>query len=189
MRIHQLLNEACRVHDALVNDGGICEQIGAWVDAMVGALRQGNRIILCGNGGSFSDAQHITAEFVGRFQMERRSLPAICLGTNSSTATAIGNDYGFEHIFSRELSAIGNSGDVLIALSTSGNSANILAAIDTAVSLGMIVFGLTGSKKGAMASRCSCIEVPSESTPRIQECHILIGHILCDCIEHRLFSR
>lgn len=157
-------------------------------DLCIGALRQGNKVLLAGNGGSAADAQHIAAELVGRYRQERPALPAIALTTDTSALTAIGNDYGYERIFSRQLEALSKPGDVFIGISTSGNSANILAATDTAHELGVKVVGLTGHG-GALADRADvvlCVE--STYTATIQECHIMLGHILCALIETTLFE-
>ena len=145
------------------------------------ALRQGHKLIFMGNGGSAADAQHLAAEFVGRFRHDRRPWPALALHANSSTLTAIGNDYGYENIFLRPLQAFVAPGDVAIGISTSGNSPNVVAALAWARQLPVQCIGLTGQGGGAMRSYCDILlDVPSLDTPRIQECHILIGHILCE---------
>lgn len=150
-------------------------------------LSNNNKVLLCGNGGSAADAQHIAAEFVGRFMRERRPLPAIALNTNVSVLTAIGNDYGFEEVFARQVNALGAMGDLLIAISTSGKSPNILRAIEAARRKEIIVVGLTGEDGGTMKDFCDvCIRVPSNVTPRIQEMHIIVGHILCELVEESL---
>lgn len=148
------------------------------------AFESGNKVLLCGNGGSAADSQHIAAEFVGRFMVERQALPAIALTTDTSIITAIGNDYGFEFIFSRQIEAVGNSGDVLIAISTSGNSTNILTAIKAAYSKNMKVVGLTGNNGGRMKDMCGIhINIPSDKTYLIQETHICVGHLICSFID------
>lgn len=148
------------------------------------ALRTGNKLLFCGNGGSAADAQHLAAEFVGRYIKERGGLPAIALTTDTSILTAVGNDYGFEKIFSRQVQALGQAGDVLIAFSTSGNSANILTAIEEAQRKKLKVIGFTGSGGGKMANVCDvCLCVPETVTGRIQECHILLGHIFCEMLD------
>ncbi len=147
-------------------------------------LQAGNKILLCGNGGSAADAQHIAAELSGRYKSERRALAGIALTTDTSALTAIGNDYGFETIFSRQVEALANQGDLLIAISTSGNSPNIIKAITTARELGCHTIGLSGRDGGAMSDSCDFnIIVPSDDTPRIQEMHILIGHTICQAID------
>lgn len=185
--IEQFFNESISVKQRILNDTDLMALIYRVADTCKAALVDGKKIILAGNGGSFSDAQHISAEFTGRFLLERPSLPAIALGCNSSSMSAIGNDYGFDQTFSRELSSLGVAGDVFVPISTSGNSSNILTAIDVAVQKGLHVFGLTGYTGGKMKDRCPCIQVPSGSTPRVQEAHILIGHSICGYIEDALY--
>lgn len=156
-------------------------------DKIYTALENGNKIILFGNGGSAADAQHIAAEFTGRFVRERKALSAIALTTDTSALTAIGNDYGFEFIFSRQLEALANTGDILIGLSTSGNSSNVLNAFKKGRSLGTINIGLTGREGGEMNLLSDInIIVPSTTTARIQEMHILIGHIICEYIDDKI---
>lgn len=151
-------------------------------------LNQG-KIIVAGNGGSAADAQHFAGELVSRFNFDRPPLCAIALTTDSSIITAIGNDYGFEDVFARQIQAHGRAGDVFIAISTSGNSPNILKAIEAAKSIGLVVIGLTGRSGGKMKDMCDvCLCAPSDSTPRIQECHLFFEHILCACIEESLFG-
>jgi len=147
-------------------------------------ISEGGKIILFGNGGSASDAQHIAAEFVGRYKKERRGLPAISLATDTSALTAIGNDYGFDRIFVRQIEALGSAGDIAIAISTSGNSANVIKAVTAAKSLGMTVIGLSGRDGGELKKVCDInLVVPSNITARIQEMHILIGHIICQIVD------
>ncbi len=148
------------------------------------AVLAGKKILLCGNGGSAADAQHIAAELVGRFVVERRPLAAIALTVDSSALTAIANDYGYEHVFSRQVEALGSEGDVLIAITTSGSSKNVLAAVAAARSRGMKVLGLTGARGAAFAASCDAgVAVPSTNTARIQELHITIGHVLCEVVD------
>lgn len=148
------------------------------------AIRRGGRLLLCGNGGSAADAQHLAAELVGRFLVERRALPAVALTTDSSALTCIGNDYGFAHVFERQVQALGQAGDVLLALSTSGRSLNVLLALAAARNQGMITIGLLGGNGGPCAALCDVpIIVPSTSTARVQEAHGLIGHYLCEVVE------
>jgi len=152
------------------------------------AYKAGNKTMLGGNGGSAADSQHIAAEFVSRFYFDRPGLPSIALSTDTSIITAIGNDYGYEKLFSRQINAHGRPGDVFIGISTSGNSPNILQALNTCKELGITSIGLTGISGGKMADLCDlCIKVPSSETPRIQEAHILIGHIICCIVEEELF--
>ena len=156
--------------------------------AMAHALRNGHKVLFFGNGGSAADAQHLAAELTGRFLMERRPLPGLALSTNSSAVTAIGNDYGFDDVFARPLAGLGAAGDIAFGLSTSGNSPNVLRAIEVAHTKQMVTVGLSGSagKLATLAQHPICI--PSNCTPRIQEAHILTGHILCEIIERELFE-
>lgn len=176
------------VKEALLNSPDLINLISEIADTCVKAIQAGHKIILAGNGGSFADAQHISAEFTSRFLKERRSLASLALGCNNSAISAIGNDYGYEQAFARELSSIGNPGDVFIPISTSGNSPNILVAIEMAKERGITTYGLTGKSGGKMATACTCLHVPSDETPRIQECHILIGHIICAVVDETLIA-
>ena len=153
-------------------------------EALTIAYLSGHKALFFGNGGSAADAQHLAAEFLGRYLRERDPLPAVALNTNTSAVTAIGNDYGYEHTFSRQLKALAVRGDVAVGISTSGNSPNVLEALTCARNLGLFTIGLTGAKGGKMRNVCDVlIAVPSDDTPRIQECHILAGHALCDAVE------
>lgn len=155
-------------------------------ELMRDAVLAGRKVLLCGNGGSAADAQHIAAELVGRFVVERRPLPAVALTTDTSALTAIGNDYGYEHVFSRQVEALGNPGDVLVAITTSGTSKNVVAAANAARALGMKVIGMTGAKGAAFVAGCDAgVAVPSLNTARIQECHIAIGHLLCEVLDEQ----
>ncbi len=152
-------------------------------------VKQKGKILLCGNGGSAADAQHIAAELVGRFQLERRALPAVALTTDTSILTAVANDYSFDKIFARQVEAIGSKGDVLIGISTSGNSRNVLLAVQKAKDIGLLTIGFTGKNGGKLKNMADhCLIVNSPSTPRIQEVHITLGHVLCDFIEKFTFS-
>lgn len=154
---------------------------------MTECLKAGGQIFFCGNGGSAADAQHLAAEFVGRFLKERRALPAQALSVNTSILTAIGNDYGYERVFARQVEAMGKPGDILVGITTSGNSPNILAAALAARAGGLKVIGMTGEGGGKLADDCDLLlAVPSKSTPRIQEMHILIGHSFCQMVEEAL---
>ncbi|PJA24059.1 MAG: phosphoheptose isomerase [Alphaproteobacteria bacterium CG_4_10_14_0_2_um_filter_63_37] len=160
------------------------------VDLLTDTLVHEGKILICGNGGSAADAQHFSGELLNRFQIERPPLPGIALTTDSSTLTAIGNDYSFDEIFSKQVEALGRRGDVLFGISTSGNSGNVLRAIERGRELGMKIIGLLGRDGGKIAPLCDvAIVVPSNSTPRVQENHILIVHILCELIDERLFGR
>ncbi len=164
---------------------GQAGDIGRAGDIIIEALRAGGAIYFCGNGGSAADAQHLAAELSGRFLKNRRPLAGVALTTNSSALTAIGNDFGYDEVFSRQLEGVGKSGDVLVSLSTSGNSANVVKAVAIAQVLGMKTISLTGERESALSAKCDiCLKVPSISTPRIQEMHILVGHILCELAEN-----
>ncbi len=179
------------IHSALIAHQTLIAQLDPLVPAiqMIGerlrtCLQNSGKILLMGNGGSAADCQHIAAEIVGRYKRERKGLPAIALTTDSSILTSVGNDYGFNHVFSRQVEALCNEGDVVIGISTSGNSANVVAGIETARGAGAWTVGLTGTGGGRLAELCDVtLTMPSGDTPRIQEAHILIGHILCDLIE------
>ena len=163
--------------------------IGEATQMILKAYRAGGKVFLIGNGGSAADAQHIAAELVGRFKLERGGLPAIALTTDTSVLTALANDYGYDTVFSRQLEALANDKDVLIAITTSGTSANILKAVETAHSKGVVVIALTGEKGGKLKGTADLtIMVPSDNTPRIQEAHITIGHIICHVVEKGLFN-
>lgn|SRR5690348_8818380 len=156
---------------------------------IVKALRAGGKVMFFGNGGSAADAQHLAAEFTGRYLKERRALPALALHANTSALTAIGNDYGFDLVFARQIEALGKEGDLAVGISTSGNSPNVLRALETAKAKSIYTVALTGASGGKMKSLADCtICVPSEETPRIQECHILTGHIICEIAEDMLFE-
>ncbi|UWX04736.1 D-sedoheptulose 7-phosphate isomerase [Pseudoxanthomonas sp. NC8] len=165
-------------------------QIAEAVALCVAALRDGKKILFAGNGGSAADAQHWAGELVSRFYYDRPGLPAIALTTDTSILTAIGNDYGYDYTFARQIEALGQAGDVFVAISTSGRSKNILRALDAAEQKGVKVIGFTGAGGGEMAARCAiCFKVPSDETPRIQEGHEFIGHLLCALIESEVFPR
>jgi D-sedoheptulose 7-phosphate isomerase len=179
--IETIWAEHLRVAGAL---GPLAADVDRAVDLVARSLAAGGALLVCGNGGSAADAQHIAAELTGRFFRDRKPLRALALHANTSSLTAIGNDYGYEMVFAREVEAHGRAGDVLMALSTSGNSPNVLRAIEAARARGLGVIGLTGAGGGKMAAACDlCLRVPSTSTPRIQECHILIGHTICELLE------
>ena len=183
-----LLDEAIQRSVGTLNAlSGEASSIDAAGQALVASLRNGGKLVVFGNGGSAADAQHIAAELVGRYLKERRGLPALALTVNTSTLTAVANDYGYERIFARQVEALGRAGDICLALSTSGNSANVLAGVAAARQLGMRVIGMTGRSGGQLHNLCDlCIRVPSDETPRIQEAHILIGHVLCAFVEREL---
>ncbi len=169
---------------ALTSSGQLTDNIAAASKMIIDAIKNGNKILLCGNGGSAGDAQHIAAELVGRYVKQRKSLPAIALTTDTSALTAIGNDYGFDQIFERQVEGLAVKGDVLIGISTSGNSPNVLNAITMANTIGCQTIGLLGNDGGMIKNRCHVsITVPSAVTARIQEIHILIGHMICTFVD------
>jgi len=184
------IQESIKVKQALLEDKHLLSQIADVAREFVSALSNGHKILLFGNGGSAADAQHIAAEFVGRFQMERTPLPALALTVNTSSLTGIGNDYGYENVFSRQVEALGASGDVAVGISTSGKSPNVLKGLAAAKAKGMVTVGMTGNF-GSMMQEVSrhCLCVPSNETPRIQESHILIGHIISQITEMELFAK
>ena len=183
------IGDSISVKKKILEDEGLVNSIYNVADECITAYRQGNRVLLAGNGGSAADAQHIAAEFVGRYAFDRPGLPSIALTTDTSMLTAIGNDYGYDQIFRRQLEANGKKGDVFIGLSTSGNSPNVIAALQRARELGIVTVGLTGQNGAKMHSLCDyCLQVPSMSTPRIQESHIMLGHIICGMVEDTLFG-
>ena len=175
---------------AMSEDRALQTTVAAVAAACIEALRRGNKILFAGNGGSAADSQHLAAELVSRFAYDRPGLPAFALTTDTSALTAIGNDYGYEHLFARQLEAVGTQGDVFFGISTSGRSPNILQALRVARTKGLLVVGLTGRSGGQMPELCDyCLRTPSDSTPRIQEGHITIGHTLCWLIEQQMFPR
>jgi D-sedoheptulose 7-phosphate isomerase len=183
------LRKTASVIGALVADAGLARTIETVARLCAKALRDGNKLLLAGNGGSAADAQHLAAELVSRFYFDRPGLAAVALTTDTSALTAIGNDYGFERLFSRQVDALGRKGDVFIGLSTSGNSPNILKALDEARLKGLVTVGLTGQGGGRMAALCDhCLRMPSSETPRIQEGHIVVGHTVCALIEREMFT-
>ena len=173
---------------ALLDDEELLCQIRQLAQTCLSALRAGGKIIFAGNGGSFADAQHLSAEFTSRFLFDRAPLASLVLGTNNSAISAIGNDYGYEQVFAREFGGIAKPGDVFIPISTSGNSPNILAAVALAQELGVTTVALTGTSGGQLKSKCDCIRIPSPDTARIQECHIMVGHIFCGLVEAAYFQ-
>jgi len=184
--IQERLEESINVKKLILKDKQLLCLIEEIVNNIKEVLSKGNKIIFAGNGGSFADSIHLTAEFVSKFAFDRKPLSALALGANNSIITSIGNDYSFEDIFSRELDALACEGDLLIAISTSGNSKNIIKVIKKAQARGIIVYCLTGEKGGAVAKICKCLKIPSNTTARIQEAHITIGHIICEIVEDQL---
>jgi D-sedoheptulose 7-phosphate isomerase len=171
-------------------DAGFMASLGNIAAAMTAALKGGGKILLCGNGGSAADAQHLAAELVSRYAYDRPGLPAFALTTDTSVLTAIGNDYGYDRLFARQLEAVGAAGDIFFGISTSGRSPNVLNAFDAARAKGLATVGMTGRAGGQMQGRCDyLLRVPSDSTPRIQEGHIAIGHAICQIIEAQIFPK
>ncbi len=187
-RIKKDIKESSEVKNLILNDEAIINLIDEIAKECITSLEKGGKIIFCGNGGSFSDAQHLSAEFTGKYAFDRDPLASIALGTNNSSLSAIGNDYGFENVFSRELEAIAKSEDILIGITTSGNSKNIINALETAKSLNIKTYIFTGRSGGKIQSNTTCINVPSDITARIQECHIMIGQIICGIVEAEFFN-
>lgn len=183
------LQESMQVQQELLQAPWFESTMTAICDACIYAYQRGNKVLIAGNGGSAADAQHFAGELVSRFYFDRPPLSAIALTTDTSILTAIGNDYGYRDVFSRQVQANGHSGDIFFAISTSGNSENILHAIHAAKAMGIVVVGLTGGSGGKMKELCDfCICVPSPSTPRIQEAHLTIEHTICAAIEQRIFG-
>ncbi len=188
--ILQQIKDSVETKERILKDTALVDLIDTIAKDLIAAYRAGKKTLIAGNGGSAADAQHIAAEFVSRFYFDRPALPSIALTVDTSALTAIGNDYGYEYLFSRQLEANAQKGDFYIAISTSGNSKNILHSLETAKRLGVKTIGLTGAKGGKMKEMTDyCICVPSDETPRIQESHILIGHILCAAVEKDLFEK
>ena len=178
------------VKQRLLDDADTMQQITDIGHLLIDRYQGGNKLLIAGNGGSAADAQHIAAEFVSRFNFDRPGLPALALTTDTSILTAVGNDYGYDQLFRRQLEANGNRGDVFLGISTSGNSANVLEALRVCSDKGITSIGLTGAAGGSMRELCDhCICVPSDDTPRIQEAHIVIGHTLCAMVELALFEK
>ena len=188
-QIKKIISESIEVKTQILSNDEMISKIEEVAKMITQAFQQGNKVLFCGNGGSAADAQHLAAEFSGRFYTDRDALPAEALHTNTSYLTAVANDYSYDVVYSRLVKGIGNKGDVLVGLSTSGNSKNIVQAFLTAKEKGMTTVGLTGMSGGKM-KECSdyLFAVPSSDTPRIQESHILLGHILCQLVEEQYFS-
>src|SRR5580698_1492030 len=187
-RVTGLIKASIAVKQKLFQNVVLVSMMAEVSRVIVDALQQGNKLFLYGNGGSAADAQHIAAEFVGRFAFDRPALPALALSVNSSCVTAIGNDYGFDLVFSRQIEALARSGDLAIGISTSGNSSNVLHGLATAREKGLRTVAFTGCAGGKLKNAAEyCICAPSNQTPRIQECHILIGHIISELVEETIF--
>lgn len=184
------IQEAIDLKNLIISDSNLIERIKRSSELIIGAYRSGNKTLFCGNGGSAADAQHLAAELSGKFYIDRPPIHAEACHLNTSFMTAVSNDYGYEMVFARYIQAVGKKGDVLVCISTSGNSANIINAMQEAQRLGLNCIAMTGETGGQMAGLADVlINVPSTDTPRIQEAHILIGHIICELVETELFGR
>ena len=187
--IRKHIKESISVKDKILKDSSLIKLIEEVSIKCTDVLKKGGKILLAGNGGSAADSQHISAEFVSRFYFDRPGLPSVALTTDTSALTAIGNDYGYENVFSRQIEALGNAGDIFIGISTSGKSKNVVNALISANKKNIHTVGLIGKNGGLMENLCKyCIKVPSSETPRIQESHILIGHIICSIVEDKIFG-
>lgn len=188
-RITKIISESIDVKQLVLQNKELMEVIENIIETIVHAFKAGHRIYFCGNGGSAADAQHLAAEFSGRFYKNRIALPAEALHTNTSYLTAVANDYGYDQVYSRLVEGITTKGDVLVGLSTSGNSPNIIEAFKVARGKGVITIAFTGESGGEMKSMCDyLVNVPSKNTPRIQESHIMVGHIICELVEEMIFT-
>lgn len=188
-QIKSIIEASIHVKQQLLGDEILLERIAAVTEAITTAFRNGNKVLFCGNGGSAADAQHLAAEFSGRFYSDRNPLPSEALHCNTSYLTAVANDYGYDVVYSRMIKGLGKAGDILVGLSTSGNSVNIIKAFEEAKSAGMITVAFTGAGGGKMKEQADyLINVPSTDTPRIQESHIMVGHIVCQLVEASLFN-
>jgi D-sedoheptulose 7-phosphate isomerase len=189
-RVSVLIEASIATKQSMLGNRELISTAARISEILVHALKQGNKVLIFGNGGSAADAQHIAAEFVGRFAFDRPALPALALSVNSSCVTAIGNDYGFDLVFSRQLEALARPGDVAIGISTSGNSPNVIKAMSTARKMELHTVALTGAAGGGIKGNVDhCICVPSNDTPRIQEGHILVGHIISELVELEMFPK
>ena len=187
-RVIESIKESISAKERLLASADTVAAIARVSEVLIESLRAGHKLLLFGNGGSAADAQHIAAEFVGRFAFDRPALPALALSVNTSAVTAIGNDYGFDQVFSRQVEALGASGDVAVGISTSGNSPNVLQGLITARKMGLHTVAFSGGSGGKLKDAADhCICAPSSETPRIQECHILIGHIISQLVEQAIF--
>lgn len=187
-KIKASISKSIHTKELLLGNEQLIEQLECLAQDCIDALRVGGKVIFAGNGGSFADSQHLSAEFTSRFLMERAPLSSLALGTNSSAMSAIGNDYGYENVFGRELRGIAQPKDVFVGITTSGNSVNIINAVEVAKELGVRTIVWTGNTGGNISDKCECMCVPSSNTANIQECHILIGHILCGLVEDGYFN-
>lgn len=190
MKIKDIIKSSISLKERILEDENIIKSIQGSVDVITNCFEKDGKVLFCGNGGSAADAQHLAAEFSGRFYFDREPLNSEALHVNTSYLTAVGNDYSYSEIYARIVKAKGRKGDVLVGISTSGNSENVVKALHQAKAQGMITIGFSGDKGGKMKDICDIlIPVPSNDTPRIQECHILIGHIICEFVEKNLFEK
>lgn len=190
MKIQQIIQQSIDIKSQLIENSKLIQAIDEITKSIVSCYQQDGKVLFCGNGGSAADAQHLAAELSGKFYFDREPLNSEALHVNTSYITAVGNDYTFQEIYARIVKAKGRKGDVLIAISTSGNSENVLKAMVQAKEQGMIIVGFSGETGGKMKALCDhLICIPSEDTPRIQECHILVGHIVCQLVEEQLFPK
>ncbi|MBW7912936.1 MAG: D-sedoheptulose 7-phosphate isomerase [Taibaiella sp.] len=188
-KIQNIVQASISVKAQLLNDLGLLKTIEEVTSLIIQAFKNGNKVLFCGNGGSAADAQHLAAEFSGRFYKDRKPLPSEALHCNTSYLTAVANDYGYDQVYSRVVQGSGREGDVLVGLSTSGNSVNITKALQAAKEIGMITVGFTGEGGGKMKEYTDyLLDIPSKDTPRIQEAHIMIGHIICQLVEEQYFD-
>ena len=187
--IRRNINDSISVKQKLLQNDTILTEITKVVDLIVEAFNNGNKLLLCGNGGSAADAQHLAAEFSGRYYLKRPPLHAEALHTDTSFMTAVSNDFSFDEVYARLIQGIGKQGDILIGMSTSGNSKNVIKALEEAKKKNIITIGFTGKANGNMKPYCDfLINIPSDDTPRIQECHLMLGHAICELVEKELFS-
>ena len=188
-QISKIIQASVNVKEQILKDEAMLDTVARCSEAITQAFKNGNKVLFCGNGGSAADAQHLAAEFSGRFYTDRKALPAEALHVNTSYITAVANDYSYDVVYSRMIDGIGRPGDVVVGLSTSGNSGNILKAFESARKIGMITVGFTGATGGKMKDLSDyLLNVPSTDTPRIQESHILVGHIICQLVEEAYFN-
>ena len=188
-KIQDIIRASIDTKQQLLQDEGLLNTIETVADAITSAFQNGKKVYLCGNGGSAADAQHLAAEFTGRFYADRKALPAEALHCNTSYLTSVANDYGYDAVYARMIDGVGEKGDILIGLSTSGNSANISNAFESAKQKGLITIAFTGLSGGQLKSISDyLINIPSIDTPRIQESHIMVGHIICQLVEEKYFT-
>jgi D-sedoheptulose 7-phosphate isomerase len=189
-QIRTIIQSSVSVKESILNDAGLLATVQEAVDVITTAFKNGHKVLFCGNGGSAADAQHLAAEFSGRFYIDREALPSEALHCNSSYLTAVANDYSYEAVYARIILGIGKQGDVLVGLSTSGTSKNIVQAFEAAKQKGMITIGFTGATGGALKDLSDLLlNIPSTDTPRIQESHMLLGHVICQLVEQNIFQK